>query len=266
MVSCSSAKLIDSKMESPLGSSAGARLYSIAVHVLALVGAGSLVALGLHLGAPNSSPPAVRHAPVQALAMVSMAPMAGPGPDASHANGSSLKGRASRIAAKPRRGPSVQSQPLLPGLGPDVDVVFNEPLGQAPAQGRVGTGRPATDEAAPQLRSEPAPSNGEDHERPRLAEVQTVIQPDRLSAEDNGVARPLLVLVDATQGPRADQPLLPNFSASAVALPDVDRSADDPPTGDSKDATAREDGAGEGSGNGGDLARPNLDAQDGVSR
>ena len=199
--------------------------------------------------------------------MIAVAPMAGPGLDASHANRSPLKGRASRIAAKPRSGPaSVKSQPLLPGLGPDVDVVFNEPLGQAPAQSRVGIARPATDEAATQPRSVPAPSNGEEHERPRLAEVQTAIQPDRRSADDNGVARPLLVLVDASQGPRADQPVLPSFSASAAALPDVDRSADDPPTGDSKDTTAREGGASEDSGSGGDFARPDLGAQDGVSR
>lgn len=249
-----------------MGPSAGARLYSIAVHVLAIVGAVSLIALGLRLGAQGSGSPAVRHAPIQALAMISTAPGAGPRLVASHADGLALKSRPSRIAAKPAaRTASVQSQPLLPALGPDVDVVFNEPLGQAPAHGTAGTPKLATDEEPPSPRREAAP-NGEEHERPRLTGVQAANEPDPRSAQDSGAVRPLLVLVEAGQGPRADQPLLPNFSASATALPDIDRSADDPPTEDSKDATARDDSASQGADSAGDLARPNLDAQDGSGR
>jgi hypothetical protein len=258
-----------------MGSSAGARLYSATVHVLAIVGAASLIAFGFHLiapangGAAASSPrelatTTVRRDPMLALAMIS-GPAHSRGPVAVHAalaRGDGARWRPSNRTAGVIAAPAESDPPLL-HLDP-VDQVLNaSPDPARPVRGRDESGIAAPDGAQLQHGGDSGAGDSESRGLRRLAAQAT---PPQASGD---AARPLLVLADAPEV-RADQPLLPGFSDAAAAS-GAARPQDDPAT--ASDATAQDRSPGDardsgtagpaGGDNAGGLAPPDPDARDG---
>jgi hypothetical protein len=247
------------------------------VHLLAIVGAASLIGFGFHLVGPANgglttgahrelATTTVRRDPTLALAMISM-------PTHSRvtaavrtalARGDGNGWRVTNKTAGAGPAPAESDAPLL-RLDP-VDEVLNTSADHArPARGRVQSGDAAPDTAQLQHGNDSGASDGES----RGARPFAAAQAANPSETDEGAARPLLVLADAPDV-RADQPLLPGFSDTAAASGaersvDTSAVASDALTHDQSPGDARDSGtAGPGGGDTpGQPASPEPGASDG---